>query len=121
MLYAYYSKRRKNQIKGEAPKRKRYSKRKAVNNGNILDEEMRKPKHAKISTLEDLTGEQNSLHETNMLLINEMNGEKEAVDNDVELSDDESSHSYSTIPECAESKLQYSKRKRFTWTEVKDR
>ncbi|PWA49195.1 B-block binding subunit of TFIIIC [Artemisia annua] len=121
VLYAYYSKRRKNQIKGEAPKRKRYSKRKAVNSGNSLDEEMRKPKHNKISTLEDLTGEQNSLYETHMLFISEMDGQKEAVDNGLELSEDESSHSYSTKHECAVSKLQYSKRNRFTWTEVKDR
>ncbi|GKB03885.1 B-block binding subunit of TFIIIC [Tanacetum coccineum] len=118
VLHVYYSRCRKNQIKKEAPKRKRSSKRKAVNNGNSLDKEMRKPKHAKISTSEDLTGGQNSLHETHMLLINEMDGQKEAVDDDVELSEDESSHSYSTIHE---SKLQYSERNRFTWTELKDR
>ncbi|GKB61603.1 hypothetical protein Tco_0917789 [Tanacetum coccineum] len=49
----------------------------------------------------DLTREQNSLHETDMLSINEMDGQKEVVDDDVELSEDESSHSYSTIHECS--------------------
>nr|GEU56455.1 hypothetical protein [Tanacetum cinerariifolium] len=36
--------------------------------------------------------------------INEMDGQKEVVDDDVELSEDESTHSYSIIHECAVSK-----------------
>ncbi|PWA82944.1 B-block binding subunit of TFIIIC [Artemisia annua] len=122
VLRVYYDKRQKNQIKESAPaKRKRSRKGKPVDNGNSRDEESRKRKHAKISTSESPAEEQNAQHETRMLLINEFDSQKEAVDDDVELTDDENGHSYSAIHECALSKLQYLERNRFTWTEEKDR
>lgn len=132
VLRVFYDKRQKDKSKGAAnapslsDKRKRSLKGKPVNNGmeNLVDEELGKRKHAKMFSAEDATEERNSLqrsledHETDML-IDELDGQKEAVD-DLEVNADEDGHSYSNIHKRVLSKLP-PRQKRFAWTENTDR
>ncbi|KVH97943.1 hypothetical protein Ccrd_023863 [Cynara cardunculus var. scolymus] len=132
VLRVFYDKRQKQKSKGAANapslsnKRKRSLKGKPVNNGmeDLVDEELGKLKHAKMLSAEDATEEQNSSqrsledHETDML-IDELDGQKEAVD-DLEVNADEDGHSYSNIHKRVLSKLP-PRQKRFAWTENIDR
>lgn len=118
VLRVFYDKRQKN--KSPSQKRKRSSRRKQKNNENSPDEDSRKLKPAKLFNEEDATGEQNPLLETHTL-IDEIDGQKETVDDDLDLIEDENNHSYSAIHDCALSTIQSSRPKRFAWTEDKDR
>ncbi|KAJ0700699.1 putative B-block binding subunit of TFIIIC, tfc3, extended winged-helix domain-containing protein [Helianthus annuus] len=136
VLRVFYDKRQKFKSKlalthASSPlKRKKSSKRKSpVNNDNDnpFDEESGKVKQAKIAN--NATKEQKSLQrlideidEANML-INEIDGQnqKDAVDDDLALNQDENGDPCSGIHDCVLSKLQSSRQKRFAWTEDKDR
>ncbi|MFS7889982.1 putative tfc3, extended winged-helix domain-containing protein [Helianthus anomalus] len=136
VLRVFYDKRQKFKSKlalthaSSPSKRKKSSKRKSpVNNDNDnpFDEESGKVKQAKIAN--NATKEQKSLQrlideidEANML-INEIDGQnqKDAVDDDLALNQDENGDPCSAIHDCVLSKLQSSRQKRFAWTEDKDR
>ncbi|KAI3803697.1 hypothetical protein L1987_31857 [Smallanthus sonchifolius] len=140
VLRVFYDKRQKKKLKSAASakehgflalthdsssKRKKSSKRKLpINNENSLDEKSGKLKQAKRAS--DATKEQglqrliNEIDEANML-ISENNGQRDVVDDDLALNQDENDHSNSAIHDCALSKLQSSHQKRFAWTENKDR
>ncbi|XP_071686100.1 uncharacterized protein [Rutidosis leptorrhynchoides] len=124
VLRVFYDKRQKDKMRvaTSANKRKRSSEEKSVNNENFLALESGKLKRAKLFSVEDSTTEQNSLLEINNMLINEMDGQKVAVDDDddMELIEDENSPS-SILHECASSSRQSSNPKKFSWTANKDR
>ncbi|KAJ9559704.1 LOW QUALITY PROTEIN: hypothetical protein OSB04_004864 [Centaurea solstitialis] len=97
-------------------KRKRSSKEKPVNNRmENVDEELGKLKHAKMFIANNVTEERTTALEDDEMhiSIDELDGQKEVVD-DLEQNASEDGHSHPTIHK-------YARRKRFAWTENKDR
>ncbi|KAK9071149.1 hypothetical protein SSX86_009717 [Deinandra increscens subsp. villosa] len=142
VLRVFYDKRQKNKLKlaagakehepalthaSSSSKRKKSLKRKLpVNNEKSLEEsgKLKQAKHANDATKEQSSLKRliNEIDEENML-ISEIDGQRDLVDDGLALNQDENGHSYSTIHDCALSKLQSSRQrqKRFSWTEEKDR
>ncbi|KAD2021891.1 hypothetical protein E3N88_42009 [Mikania micrantha] len=141
VLRVFYDERQKNKLKlaasaeeheflapshaSSSSKRKKSSKRKLAGiNENSLDVVSGKLKQAKHAN--DATNEKNPLRSLineidEEMMINEIDGQRDVVDDDLALNDDKNDRSYSAVHDCALLKLQPSLPKRFSWTENKDR
>ncbi|KAL8189135.1 hypothetical protein R6Q57_029396 [Mikania cordata] len=142
VLRVFYDERQKNKLKlaasaeeheflapshaSSSSKRKKSSKRKLAGiNENSLDVVSGKLKQAKHAN--DATNEKNPLRslineiDEEIMMINEIDGQTDVVDDDLALNDDKNDRSYSAVHGCALLKLQPSLQKRFSWTENKDR